>query len=74
MHSRVQETIPIIPENSQWRFFRGTQEPSPDLEWTQTDYDDSDWETGPSSFGFGFGAAHDATILDDMQKKCRSYF
>ena len=33
--------------------------------WRQVDFNDADWESGPS--GFGYGDADDATVLDDME-------
>ena len=53
---------PIIRRGEEWRFLRGTTTPS--NEWTTVAFDDSDWETGPS--GFGYGDDDDATVLDDM--------
>ena len=54
-----------IPAGSQWRYFKGTQEPSaPPTAWTQIGFDDSSWEVGPA--GFGYDDGDDATHLDDM--------
>ena len=55
----------MVAEGAKWRFFRGVQEPSPNLEWTQLNFDDGNWEEGPS--GFGYGDGDDATVLKDMQ-------
>jgi WD40 repeat protein/serine/threonine protein kinase len=55
----------LIPPGAEWRFFRGRREPSPGLEWTALEFDDSGWESGAS--GFGYGDDDDATILEDMQ-------
>jgi eukaryotic-like serine/threonine-protein kinase len=41
----------LIPEGTEWRFARGYEEPSPGLEWTRSDFDDSEWETGISGIG-----------------------
>ncbi|MBN1442796.1 MAG: lamin tail domain-containing protein, partial [Planctomycetes bacterium] len=55
----------LVAEGAEWRFFRGTHEPSAfPLEWTAIDFDDALWEIGPS--GFGYGDNDDATVLDDM--------
>jgi hypothetical protein len=49
-----------------WRFLRGVEAPSdPGDGWTQVDFDDSLWETGPA--GFGYGDDDDATVLDEMR-------
>jgi parallel beta-helix repeat protein len=56
----------LIPLTATWRFLRGREPASAAPEaWTQVDFDDSGWETGPA--GFGFGDQDDATVLDDMQ-------
>ena len=55
-----------IPQGDSWNYFRGTGEPTGALyDWTQREYDDAEWETGPT--GIGFGDHDDATILEDMQ-------
>ena len=58
-------TEAIVAEGDEWRYLRGTAEPSGgDLDWTTIAFDDTSWETGPS--GFGYGDGDDATILGDM--------
>jgi WD40 repeat protein/serine/threonine protein kinase len=54
----------IIPQGAEWRYFPGRGEPSPGLEWTGAEFDDSAWLSGPS--GFGFADGDDATTLPDM--------
>ncbi len=49
----------IIDWGDIWKYFVGTEEPPAD--WRQIDFDDSDWEEGPS--GFGYGDGDDATII-----------
>lgn len=67
----VASETPIIDAGDNWDFFRGTGEPSPDLngdptiDWTAVDYIPSGWESGPS--GFGYGDGDDTTELTDMQ-------
>ncbi len=62
-----------IFEGSQWRFFRGRSEPSGGtLAWTQSQFPDSDWEEGPS--GFGYGDGDDNTVLSDMQNDYLSVY
>jgi serine/threonine protein kinase/tetratricopeptide (TPR) repeat protein len=55
----------IIPEGATWKFFRGTEEPSPGFEWTQPSFEDGSWGHGRSSFGFGY--PRQETLLPDMQ-------
>lgn len=55
-----------IPAGSSWRYFRGKSEPSDGtIAWTRPDFNDSDWEIGPT--GIGFGDGDDSTILSDME-------
>ena len=54
-----------IPAGADWRFHRGQRPPNGELlDWTLRDYDDADWEVGPS--GFGVGDEDDATVLSDL--------
>ncbi len=56
----------FISMGETWSFLRGVGPAGdPTDAWTQTDFDDSLWETGTA--GFGFGDDDDATVLDDMQ-------
>ena len=56
----------IIAPGESWKFFKGTEPPSnPPDAWTAIDFDDSQWQIGPT--GFGYGDNDDATILNDMQ-------
>ena len=56
----------LIAVGEDWRFFRGTVPPSdPPDAWQEEDFNDADWETGKS--GFGYGDGDDATVLDDME-------
>jgi len=60
------EPVELIAAGDEWRFFRGTMPPSdpPGAWYSDGDFDDTGWETGPS--GFGYGDNDDATVLDDM--------
>jgi len=65
VHSSVYSMTIIAPGDT-WRFFRGKVQPSePNDYWKEPDFNDLDWETGPS--GFGYGDGDDATELLDMQ-------
>ncbi|MEM7234166.1 MAG: lamin tail domain-containing protein, partial [Planctomycetota bacterium] len=60
----------VLIENSEvWRFLRG-QDPYPE-DWTDVDFDDSDWESGATSIGYGDG--DDATVLEDMEDSYLSF-
>jgi hypothetical protein len=56
----------FIAEGDDWRYFKGTEEPSGGTTaWTEIDFDDDTWDVGPS--GFGYDDGDDATLLDDME-------
>lgn len=58
--------LDLIEPGETWTFFRGTEAPSdPPDAWYEVDFNDADWETGES--GFGYGDGDDETELDDMQ-------
>ncbi len=59
------DTVVLINHGANWRFFRGTQNPAPSVEWASVDFKGSHWETGKS--GFGYGPDHHATALNDMR-------
>ena len=57
---------PLVPAGDEWRYFKGTQEPSDPINaWREVGFDDSGWLSGRA--GFGFGDGDDATNLSDMQ-------
>ena len=74
---------PLLPITigDDWRYLRGTAEPTPgDLTaWTQIAFDDSTWLTGASGFAYG-PAAHEAadpdthTLLDGMSGNYASVY
>ncbi len=74
----AQETITVIPENAEWAYFKGRSEPtpnedgSPTLDWTQTGFDDADWERDQA--GFGYSDNDDTTVFDDMRDNYRSVY
>ncbi len=56
----------FVSPGAAWTFFRGDHPPSePPEAWRDPNFDDSQWEAGPS--GFGYGDNDDATVLADMQ-------
>ncbi|MDO9578112.1 MAG: CotH kinase family protein [Candidatus Cloacimonadales bacterium] len=52
----------IIDWGDEWKYFVGTEAPPED--WYQPDFDDTDWLSGPS--GFGYGDGDDATIISEI--------
>jgi len=54
----------LIEAGDLWQFLKG-RPGTPPAGWNQLDFDDSDWQSGPT--GIGFGDGDDATILSDMQ-------
>ncbi len=52
-----------VDDGESWRFFRGTKQPPSN--WKTMNFDDSEWEQGPS--GFGYGDRDDKTELSDMR-------
>lgn len=62
-----------FPRKSEWRYLRGTGEPSNGtLEWTQPDFDDSFWAKGPAIFGYG--DADDTTDFPEMRNSFVSVY
>jgi hypothetical protein len=70
--------VPFIGSGEQWSFFPGRAEPSPfpDLAWTTSGFDDSQWRRGQEGFGFGIDAQtrNVVTVLDDMQGNYNSVY
>ena len=61
----IQGTI-LVPAQSTWRYFKGTEEPSPTgTDWRASSFDDSLWPTGPAPIGYGEGFVR--TLLNDMR-------
>lgn len=63
----------LVPCKSVWKYWKGTSAPSPDLEWTGIDFDDSNWKSGLGGFGYG-DTEQVNTLLDDMQGQYSSVF
>ena len=75
MFQRVIALDPIetfVDVGEEWRYFKGTQAPSdPPDAWRQPDFDDADWSTGKSPFGYNEDAliGEDGTNFDDMREE-----
>lgn len=67
----IEEEISLVDLGPGWRYFKGEQEPSPDLEgnptmaWAQPEFSDVFWAEGVT--GLGYGDGDDATVLSDMR-------
>ena len=72
------EDTAVLELGTGWKYFKGSQEPSPDADgnpttaWTEPAFDDSGWLRGET--GIGFGDGDDATVLDDMRGNYRSVY
>jgi hypothetical protein len=56
----------LIEERSEWKYFKGTQEPSRGRDsWRQVDFDDSSWLRGRTVIGYGESFID--TTLSDMR-------
>ncbi|MEM7230533.1 MAG: lamin tail domain-containing protein [Planctomycetota bacterium] len=60
----------LIEEGDVWSYLPG--DAPPPANWNDFGFDDGDWPTGPS--GFGYGDGDDATILDDMRENYVTLF
>lgn len=65
---KIEYTVPradvLVQEGALWSFRRGNRSPPPN--WIDTEFDDRDWERGPTAIGYGDG--DDRTRLVDMQE------
>jgi hypothetical protein len=65
------EDTAFLDLGTDWKYFKGISEPSPDAEgepttaWTAIGFDDTGWLRGKT--GIGYGDGDDATVLDDMR-------
>ncbi|MBI4602951.1 MAG: lamin tail domain-containing protein [Planctomycetes bacterium] len=63
---REAEDADLILAGEDWRYLKGTAEPSGGTDdWSDPSFDDAAWLTGPT--GIGYGDNDDATVLADMQ-------
>jgi hypothetical protein len=59
-------SVVLIEEEAEWRYFKGTQEPSRGRDtWRQVNFDDSSWLTGRTVIGYGESFID--TTLSDMR-------
>ena len=54
----------LIAPGDEWSFLTGAAG-GPDPEWLEEDFDDFEWEVGPT--GIGYGDGDDATVIEDMR-------
>jgi hypothetical protein len=54
----------LVAPGDEWNYLTGAAG-GPDPEWLDVDFDDFEWEVGPT--GIGYGDNDDATVLDDMR-------
>jgi hypothetical protein len=67
------DDVALVRVGEAWRYYKGTNEPSiPSTAWREVAFEDSQWLTGRS--GFGFGGSDDATYLADMYLGYTSVF
>ncbi len=63
----------IFSRGSKWNYYKGNDHPSGgDLEWTELEFDDSDWLNGKSPFRYGDGSG--GTLLSDMPNQYTTVF
>lgn len=63
----------VLPFNSDWKYFKGTQNPSSNMkDWILDGFDDSSWATGNAPFRYGDGTG--GTELTDMAGVYTSLF
>ena len=63
----------IFSQGSKWNYYKGNDHPSGgDLEWTELEFDDSDWLNGKSPFRYGDGSG--GTLLSDMPNQYTTVF
>ena len=56
----------LFESGAKWSYYKGNDHPSGgDLEWTEPDFDDSDWPSGDTPIRYGDG--NGGTVLSDMR-------
>ncbi|MCH2383339.1 MAG: lamin tail domain-containing protein, partial [Pedosphaera sp.] len=63
----------LIESGAKWSYYKGNDHPSGgDLEWTDPDFDDSDWPSGATPIRYGDG--NGGTVLADMRNTYSTMF
>ena len=63
----------LFSRGAKWSYYKGNDHPSGgDLEWTEPDFDDSDWPSGASPIRYGDG--NGGTVLGDMRNTYSTMF
>ena len=63
----------LFSRGVKWSYYKGNDHPSGgDLEWTESDFDDSDWPSGASPIRYGDG--NGGTVLGDMRNTYSTMF
>jgi hypothetical protein len=61
----------LIRRGDSWRYFKGTAEPPTD--WSQPDFDDQSWLTGPTGIGYEAGSGYEACIATELSDMRNNY-
>ena len=71
-----EQDVVLIPDGSEWKYFKGLQEPSAPITtaWREFDFDDSYWDQGAAPIGWGESDTFLATTLTDMQYEHTSFY
>ena len=63
----------LFSRGAKWSYYKGNDHPSGgDLEWTEPDFDDSDWPSGASPIRYGDG--NGGTVIGDMRNTYSTMF
>jgi hypothetical protein len=70
------EDIVLIPDGADWKYFKGTEEPSPrdHTAWRELGFDDRFWPQGVTPVGWGEPTSFLATTLTGMQYQYTSFY
>jgi hypothetical protein len=68
------ERVTLLPQNSQWSYFKGTKSPSllPTF-WSQPSFNDGSWLSGMTPLYYG-GSIASGTLLSDMRGNYSSVY
>lgn len=70
------EGIVLIPDGAEWKYVKGTEQPSPRnrTAWREFDFDDGHWPQGSTPIGWGEPSSFLATTLTGMQYQHSSFY